>query len=125
MVFSREAGLLRTHLQLELDLEEAFDLALTRRVAHFAERFRFDLADAFAGDAELASDFFKGAAIAVAKAESELENFTLAVGQRVEDFAEFFFEQRVRRHVGRVVSALVFDEVAEIRVLAVADGGLE
>ena len=53
-----------------LRLQEAFDLPLAGRVAHFAQRFGFDLADALARDAELAANFFQRATVAVAETET-------------------------------------------------------
>jgi hypothetical protein len=39
-------------------------------VAHFAQGFGLDLADAFAGDLELVADFLKRAAVTVLEAET-------------------------------------------------------
>ena len=54
-------------------------MADTGGVAHFAEGFGLDLADALAGDAELAADFLEGAAVAVDEAEALFQDlaFTL------------------------------------------------
>ena len=52
------------------DFDEAFQFADARGVTHFAEGLRFDLADPFAGDLELAADFFEGAAVAVLESEA-------------------------------------------------------
>ena len=41
--------------------QEAAQPTGNARVTEFAERFAFDLAGAFAGDAEFATDFFEGA----------------------------------------------------------------
>ena len=58
--------------------EEAFELTDTGRMAHFSERFGFDLADALAGDVKLASDFFECAAITIDKPETLLEYLAFA-----------------------------------------------
>ena len=41
-------------------LDEAFEMADARRVAHFAQCFGFDLADALAGDLESLADLLQG-----------------------------------------------------------------
>ena len=51
-------------------LDEAFQFADAGGVAHFPQGFGLDLADPFAGDLELTSDFFEGAAVAVLEAET-------------------------------------------------------
>gem|GEM_PF-6224538 len=43
------------------ELDEAFEFADAGWVAHFPQGFGFDLADALAGDLELATDFLEGA----------------------------------------------------------------
>jgi hypothetical protein len=43
-------------------------------VAHLPQGLGLDLADAFAGDLELAADFLEGAAVAVLEAEALLEH---------------------------------------------------
>jgi hypothetical protein len=46
------------------------ELADTGGVAHFAQGLRFDLTNPFAGDLELATDLFEGAAVAVDETRS-------------------------------------------------------
>ena len=48
------------------------ELADAGWMTHFAKGLGFDLADAFARDAELFADFFQGARVAVAYAEAQL-----------------------------------------------------
>jgi hypothetical protein len=60
--------------------EETFELADAGGVAHFAERFGFDLTDSFAGDAELSAHLFERSAVTVDQAEPLFENLTLAFG---------------------------------------------
>src|SRR5687768_13263076 len=69
--------------------KEALELAEPCWMAYFAEGFGFDLADAFAGDAELAADFFEGARVAISEAEAKFENLAFALGEAGEDVAEF------------------------------------
>src|SRR6478752_7158709 len=108
-----------------LGIEEAVQLADTRRVAHLAERFGLDLTDALAGDLELLADLLERAAVAVHEAEAQRKHAALALGERVEDVDDLFTEERERRHVVRVLGGLVLDEVAEAGVVAVTDGRLE
>jgi len=51
------------------------------RVTQLAKRLRPDLADAFAGDAELAAHFFERAGIAVDEAEARFEHSAVAFGE--------------------------------------------
>jgi len=48
-------------LMIAWELDEAFEFADAGWVAHFPQGFGFDLADALAGDLELATDFLEGA----------------------------------------------------------------
>src|SRR5688572_3305469 len=91
-----------------------------RRVTQLAEALGFDLADAFAGDLELLADFFQGAGIAIHQAEAEFENLALALGEAAEDILELAFEEAVAGHVHRILSLLVFDEVAKVGFVTVA-----
>ena len=94
-------------------------------MTHLAQGFGFDLTNAFAGDFELAAYFFQRAAVAVHQAEALFEHLPFAFGEGVQDVLDLLFEEHDRGHVGRVLSALVFDEIAEAGVVAVAHGGLQ
>ncbi len=63
--------------------EEGAQLARTRRMTQLAQRFRFDLADAFARDGERLADFFERVLAAVVQAEAHLDDFFLARRQRL------------------------------------------
>src|SRR6266446_1831125 len=90
-------------------------------MAHFAQRFRLDLANPLAGNSKLAADLFQGPAISVDQAEALFENLAFTFGQRLKHILDLFLQQHNRRHVAGVFSTLVFDEVAEIRLLAFAN----
>src|SRR6266542_1078568 len=60
------------------------------RVAELGEGLGFDLADALAGNAELATDLLQGTGAAVQQPEPELDDLPLAGGERLEDGAEVF-----------------------------------
>ena len=51
--------------QLVSGFQKAFELADPGRMTHFAQGFRFNLPDAFPGNAELAADLLKGPAVTV------------------------------------------------------------
>ena len=61
--------------------DETFQFADAGRVAHLAECFGLDLADALAGDLELAADFLERAAVAVLEAEALFKHLALAFCQ--------------------------------------------
>src|SRR6188508_195980 len=66
----------------------ASQAAAVRGVAKLAQGLGLDLADALAGDAELAADFLEGPVLAIAEAEAELDDLALAVrklAQRLRD----------------------------------------
>jgi hypothetical protein len=60
-----EAAIVASGASPILRLEEAFELADAGRVAHFTERLRLDLPDAFASDLELPAYFLKRTTVAV------------------------------------------------------------
>ena len=98
---------------IELAFEHALELAHARRVTHLAERLRFDLTDTFAGDLEVAADFFERALDAVEEAEAEDEDFLLAFGEGAQDEVDLLAEEAGGGRVGGVLRGLVLDEVTE------------
>src|SRR5690349_13225806 len=107
-----------------LNFQEAVELADAGWVTHLAEGFGFDLANAFAGDAELFADFFQRARVAVAETEAQFEDFAFAFGEAAEDVGQFVFEQAEAGDFGRTLGGFVFDEIAKAGFVAIADGGL-
>ncbi len=103
MLFIRRKGYFSSPRQLD----EAFEFADAGGVTHFAEGFGFDLADALAGDLELAADFFEGAAVAVLEAEALFEDFAFALSRfiilkrKMSTLVERRRTGRVRWHAGR------------------------
>ena len=81
--------------------------------------------DALAGDLEDAADLFEGVGVAVADAVAQADDLALAVGEGVEDLGDLLLEHLVGGDVGRVLDRLVLQEVAEVAVVAVADGTVE
>ena len=70
--------------------DEAFEVPDPRGVAHFSERFGFDLANPLAGDFKLFPHLFERAAVAIDEAKPLLENFALARGEGIEDVPYFY-----------------------------------
>ena len=59
------------NLQRLFGFQEAGELADAREMPHFPERFCLDLADTFAGDFKLFSNFFERAGVAIAQTKPE------------------------------------------------------
>src|SRR4051812_941691 len=84
-----------------------------------------DLADALARDVERPADLVERARVLAAEAVAQLEDAALAVGQVLEGLAQRFLGEDLRRALVRRLGALVGDELAELRLLLVADRLLE
>src|SRR5882762_7251886 len=109
------------HPGVLVGFEEAVQMADAGRVAHLTERLRLDLADALAGDAELAAHFFQRARVTIDQAEALFEDGALTLGERVEHVADLFLQERIGGHLGGILRRLVLDEIAERRVVAITD----
>src|SRR5579863_7436553 len=90
-----------------------------------AQRFGFDLADAFAGYGEALPDFFQGVLAAVFEAETHFDYFFFARGQRAQDLSSLVLEVHVDHRFRRRDYGAVFDEVAEMRIFLFADWRFE
>src|SRR5437762_6080946 len=75
--------------------EEGTQLARTRGVPQLAQRFRFDLADAFAGNGERLADFFERVLAAVVQAKPHLDDFFLAWRQRLQHRRSLFLQVQI------------------------------
>jgi hypothetical protein len=98
------------------------------RLAETLELFQalvLDLADPLAGDVEGAADLVQGPGVLAAEPVTELEHAALAVGEVLQRLFEGLFGQQVRGPVERALGLLVGDELAELRLLLVADRLLE
>src|SRR4051794_23195450 len=84
-----------------------------------------DLADALARDVERPADLVERARVLAAEAVAQLEDAALAVGQVLEGLAQRFLGEDLRGALVRRLGALVGDELAELRLLLVADRLLE
>ncbi len=88
----------------------------------FADGLGLDLADALAGDFEDAADLFERVGVAVADAVTQLDDLALAVGERLEDDVDAVLEHFLRGRGDGRIDLIVLDEIAEVAVLALADG---
>ena len=106
-------------------LDESFEFADTRGVAHFTQGLGLDLADALTRHLELAADFLEGAAVAILEAEALFEHLAFAFGESVQHILDLILEHREAGLFHRVIGGFVFDEVAERGVVGISDGRLE
>src|SRR5581483_57682 len=89
------------------------------------QRLVLDLANALARDVEGPPDLVEGARVLAPEPVAELEDAPLAVGEVLERLAEGLLGQKVRGAVERGLGLLVGDELAELRLLLVANRLLE
>src|SRR5579862_8998408 len=93
--------------------QEAFELSCPHGMLKLANGLGFNLPHALAGDFEDAADFLERIGVAVADAVTELDDFSLAIRQRLEDLLDLVLEHLLRRAFDRVVGLFVFDEITE------------
>src|SRR5690606_26558226 len=106
-------------------LEEALELPASNRVLQFPDGLGLDLADALAGDLEDPAHLLQGVGVAVAQTVAELDDLALAVGEGLQDLVDLVLEHLLGGGVDRALDGLVLDEVAEVAVLALADGPIQ
>src|SRR5262249_53415291 len=95
------------------NFQETMQLPDPRGMPHLAQRLGFNLADAFARDAELFADFLERARIAVTQTEAQFQHLALALSETAQHIAQFVLQQTETRHVRRIFRGLIFDEIAE------------
>src|SRR6202161_1057851 len=105
--------------------QEGTELARTRWMAQLAQRFRLDLADAFARYRERLADFFERVLAAIIETKTHLDDFFFARRQRLQHRGRLLFQIEVDDRIGRRNDGLVFDEVAEMRIFLFADRSFE
>src|SRR6266498_1996438 len=120
-VGTRRASLYHTLLALD----EALEALGARRVPELPQRLRLDLPDPLARDLEVLADLLERVVALLADAEAHPEHLLLARGERGEHLPGLLGQVHVDDRVGRRDERLVLDEVAEVAVLLLADGGLE
>src|ERR1022692_5064256 len=107
------------------DLQKTVQLPQARGMAHLAERLGLNLPDAFAGDIELLADLLQRARVAIPQAKTQLQNPALAFVQAAQHVAQFALQEAETGQVQRAFGGLVLDEIAEVRILAVAHRRLQ
>src|SRR5262245_11050997 len=86
-------------------------------MTQLGERFRLDLADALAGDAELLADLLERAHLAVVEPEAQAHDLPLPVVELLERLDDRLGEQRAGGGGGRGDGGGILDEVAEEAVV--------
>ena len=106
-------------------IEEAAQLARPARMLELPERLRLDLADALARHRELLADFFERVVGVHADAEAHAQHAFLARRQRGQHPRRGLAQIGLDRGIHGQDRVLVLDEVAEMRILLVADRRFE
>src|SRR6266540_1003680 len=106
-------------------LEKAPQLLGARGVAQLAQGFGLDLTDALAGDREILPNFFERVLAAVRESEPQTQHLLLAGSERVEHAIGLLPEREPDHALDGRARLLVLDEIAQVAVLLLADGGLE
>jgi len=105
-----------------LSFQETLQMTHAGRVTQLAQCLGFNLADAFARDVVHLANFFERAFVAVGEAETHFENLAFASVSVVNTSPEFFLQQTVTGHIGRIFRRLVFDEIADAHVASSPTG---
>src|SRR4051812_4050149 len=86
---------------------EPAELVLALRELELLEGADLDLADALARDLEDRADLLERVGVAVAEAVAELEDFPLAVRERLQELRDRLAQHRVLRGIDRRLALLV------------------
>src|SRR5262249_48491034 len=106
-------------------VEEPLQLATAHRVLQFPHGLGLDLPHALARHLEDAAHLFQRVGVAVAEPVTHLDDLAFAVGRRLEHLLDLVLEHLLRRGADRRLGPVVLDEVAEVAVLALADGPVQ
>src|SRR5213593_3167523 len=106
-------------------VQEAAQLPRPARMLELAKRLGLDLADALARHRELLADLFQRVVGVHADAEAHAKNALLARCDGSEHAGGGLAQIGLNRGVDRQDRVLVLDEVAEMRILLVADRGFQ
>src|SRR6185437_12266861 len=106
-------------------VEEAAEHPRAAGVLELAQRLGLDLADALARHRELLADLLEGVVGVHADAEAHAQHALLARRERSQHPRRAFAQVALDRGLERDDRVLVLDEVAEMRILLVADRRLE
>src|SRR6478752_5972969 len=94
-------------------------------MTQFAQGFGLDLPDPLASDIVHLPNFLQCPFVAIQQAKTHFKNLSFAFGEAGEHIPELFLEQAVTGHLGRILSALVFDEVSHAYVPIITDGRMQ
>src|SRR5438552_6427624 len=94
-------------------------------MSELPEGFGFDLANALARNGEALANFFERVLAAIADAKPHLDDFLFARRQRLEDRLGLLFQIQVDHRFGRGDDLAILDEVAQMRILLLADRRFE
>src|SRR5208282_3563567 len=108
-----------------LGLEEAVKVASPGWVPQFAQGLGFDLADALAGHAVQIANFLEGVAVAIDQPKAHFEDVPFPRAEQGQNVLELLFEHALAGSFGRVLGALVFDEVPHAHVPIIAHRRVE
>src|SRR5580658_3491918 len=104
---------------------EAFEVARSARLAQLAQRLRFDLPGALAGDGELLADFLERVVGLLPDAEAHAQDLLLARRERGEHLARLLAEVALNSGLDRRRRELVLDKIAKRTFFFVADRRFE
>src|SRR6267143_5503379 len=103
-------------------LHVALEPPAPRRMTQLAERLGFDLADSLARDVERGPHLLQGPRTSVVgQSEPQSDHLRLALAQRFQNFVLFVLQHRERGRLRRRDDARVLDEIAEVRIVVLAD----
>src|SRR5688572_30102767 len=117
----RPSAGVRASALLSIFDQEASELLAAARVAQLAQRLGLYLADSLARDVELLADFLEGVVGGQVDAEAHAQHLRLARRQLREHAVHGLAQRLDGRRVERAFRGGVLDEVAEVRILVVAD----
>ena len=84
-----------------------------------------DLTDALSGDIKLLAHFLQSAGASVLNAKAQLQDLFLPGGEGTQHIHQLLLQQGEAGGLGGLGRALIRDEVAQVGVLLLADGGLQ
>src|SRR5919201_5780625 len=95
------------------------------RVPQLPKGGRLDLADPLAGEAHATADLLEGSRLVVDQPEAQLNHASLARTQGRQDVLDLVAEHRLGGGLERRGGVLVLDEVAQVRILFLANRRFE
>src|SRR4051812_30132506 len=106
-------------------LSDVAELLSLREGLQLLQRLVLDLADALARDVERPPDLVERARVLPAQAVAQLEDAALAIAEVLQRLAQRLLGENLGGALVRRLGALVGDELAELRLLLIADRLLE